>query len=276
MYSKLLISFFVVFISFMRSAIAYETVEDWIDVALKEEYAAALNSPDFAKLLLASPTRNVKRLANLIRNNPKSNLVEYCIVALNEIGTLESEYELISLSKEFMLKKEISDSVKLTLLDNIARKGVLSELYMRSLSSVSLKDRSMMDHLNKSLIPGYRKQLYRNASLQRKLSLALNFNTAELLLDEMFFLKKISKMFYSKSVIEMNDKTNFVRDKEKIRPKIEIGDIEILFYEVSKNNGGYGLAFVSDNNKLGIVFKLSSSEVNFIEGTRKIEIGSRK
>ncbi|MCK9304187.1 MAG: hypothetical protein M0P27_02170 [Bacteroidales bacterium] len=258
----------------VASATAYDTVEEWIEAALKEKNTTAFNSPGFNDLLIDSPHYGVKRMANLIRARPESTLVRFCITALHGLGTLDSEYELIKLAKELIDNGEVSDEAKITIIDCLAEKGALSQLYMQSLNTVKLNDKNMMSYLNKDLIPGYRTQLKRNADLQRKLLQCLSSTKADLVLDDLFFFRKLAEIFSSKSVIGMDEEIYFKREKMELRPKVVVGDVRILFYKNSLTQSRHGLAFVCDGQRFGIVFVITQNEVSFIEKTRGIEMNS--
>lgn len=266
-----LVSFF-----FVTSVIAYNTVEEWIEAVLKEKNATAFNSPDFNDLLIDSPHYGAKRLANLIRAKPESTLVRFCITALHGLGTLDSEYELIELAKELIDNSAVADETKITIIDCLAEKGDLSQLYMQSLSTVKLNDEIMMRSVNKDLVPGYKIQLKRNADLQRKLLQYLNATKANFTLDELFFFRKLAEMFSSKSVIGMDEELYFKREKMELRSNVVIDDIKILFYKKSQTKSRHGLAFVCAGERFGIVFNLTQSEAGFIERTRGIEMNSTK
>lgn len=259
---------------FVTSATGYGTVEEWIEAALKEKSATAFNSPDFNDLLIDSPYYGAKRMANLIRAKPESTLVRPCITALHGLGTLDSEYELIKLAKELIDNGAVADEAKITIIDCLAEKGVLSQLYMQSLNTVKLNDKDMMSYLNKDLMPGYRTQLKRNADLQRKLLQCLSSTKADLVLHDLFFFRKLAEIFSSKSVIGMDEEIYFKREKVELRPKVVVGDVRILFYKKSLAQSRHGLAFVCDGQRFGIVFVITQNEVSFIEKTRGIEMNS--
>jgi len=255
-----------------QQVIADYSVEDWIEAALKAKGdKVILDNNHFKNLLKNCPNQGAKRLANLIRNNPESSVVDQCLSVLHELGTLDSEYELINLSKELNIKTMISDSTKIRLLDMVAEKGILSKIYIDSLNKVVLKDKVMMRHLNESLIPGYKEQLERNANLQSKLLKALSEPNAKTHLDEMFFFMKLREIFGSKCVVGMHDKSAFLQGRNELRPSINFKDITVFFCKEKQSSEESTHVFVFGQNEHGIVFSLTQSETHFILKTRNLK-----
>ena len=249
------------------------SVEEWIEAALKSNgKGVLLETPDFKSALMASPRENAKRLANLIRTNPDNAIAGQCVSALHKLGTLDSEYELIKLTRELIYADTTPDSMKIQLLDSIAEKGIISSMYIRSLGKIHLNNNYMMDHMNDSLIPGYKDQLERNSNIQRNLLEALGKSPKNLQMEAMLFYRKLDELFSSKCVIGMHEKSLFLNAMQEIRPKVKLGEIMIYFCKNKQTLDGQTLAFVFGKHEYGIVFCLAENETHYILESQNISL----